>query len=262
MSNECIELGHAIFSFVEPHPGYELAWNRWYERDHLIAAGTCAPWTMSRQRWLATRRHKTVRAPRENPIAEPFERGTFLAAMWIQKDRLVDQQAWVAEQMKVLAEQDRNFDQRDVLSTASWDYLGGVLRDPDGVPPELVLERRYEGIVLAWMECGPEGSLEALSNSLLSDTLPPLLEGSPIAQALCFTPLPKADWWPKAAPEVPGVGTRVLVACFVECDPLDVWAESFAALAAQLDAGGQGRTLFVAPFLSSVPGVDPELSDL
>jgi hypothetical protein len=260
MSDERVELGHAIFSLMEPHPGHELAWNRYYERDHLVAAGSFAPWTMATQRWLATRAHKAVRQPRQNPIAEPPERGTFLAAMWIQKDRLADQQTWVAEQMKQLAEQGRNFEERDVLVVGSWDYLGGTLRDADGVPPELALDRRYPGLVLAWMECRPEQSLEALRDSLLRDTLPALVGGSPIAQALCFTPLPKASWWPKAAPEVPGVGQRVLVACFVERDPLEVWDEHFAGLGAALESAARGRTLLVAPFVPVVPGVDPDLA--
>ncbi|MBW2268513.1 MAG: hypothetical protein JRH16_08040 [Deltaproteobacteria bacterium] len=262
MSDERVELGHAIFALVEPHSGHELAWNRYYERDHLVAAGTCAPWTLAAQRWLATRQHKAARQPHENPIAEPPERGTFLAALWIQRDRLAEQQAWVAERMKELAEQGRTFEQRDVLSTASWDYLGGALRDADGVPPELALDRRYPGIVLAWVERRPEQSLEALRDALLRDALPGLLEKSPIAQALCFTPLPKADWWPKAAPEVPGVGDRVLVACFVDCDPLEVWGECFADLPKTLESGGRGSTLFVAPFVPIVPGVDPDLAKL
>src|SRR2546425_9899446 len=42
-SDRRVELGHAIFALVEPHRGHEVAWNRWYERDHLIAAGSCAP---------------------------------------------------------------------------------------------------------------------------------------------------------------------------------------------------------------------------
>ena len=262
MSDERVELGHAIFTLMEPHPGFELAWNRYYERDHLIAGGSFAPWTMSTQRWVATRAHKSARAPRQNPIAEPPERGTFLAAMWIQKDRLADQQAWVAEQMKRLAEQGRNFEARDVLSAGSWDYLGGSLRDSDGVPPELALDHRYPGLVLSWLECAPGQPLEALRDSLLRDGLPELLESTPVAQALCFTPLPKASWWPKAAPEVPGVGERVLVACFVECDPLEVWNEHFAGLGAALEKGAGGRTLLTAPFVPIVPGVDPDLSQL
>ena len=57
-------------------------------------------------------------------------------------------------------------------------------------------------------------------------------------------------------------GERVLVVCFVESDPLDVWDECFAGLPAALESGGRGRTLFVAPFVPVVPGVDPDLAEL
>jgi hypothetical protein len=261
-SDDGIELGHAIFGLVQPHPGHELAWNRYYERDHLIAAGTCAPWTIAVQRWLATGRHRAARYPRENPIAKPFDKGQFSAAIWIQKDRFVEQQTWVAEQMKVLGEHGRTFEQRDVLTTLGYDYLGGAFRDADGVPPELALDRRYPGLVLAWLQRHPERSLEAFRDDLVGEVLPNLLESSPIAMALCFTPLPKADWWPKAAPDAPGVGEWVLVASFVECDPLEIWDDRFARLGELVEAGGLGRTIFVAPFVAIVPGEDPKIEDL
>jgi hypothetical protein len=164
--------------------------------------------------------------------------------------------------MKVIAAQGRNFEQRDVLSTASYDYLGAARRDPDGVPPELALDHRYPGVVLAWLERRTPHSLAALRDWLLRDFLPGLLEKSPLALALCFTPLPKADWWPPAAPQVPGVGERVLVSFFLEEDPEAVWEERCAGLGAGIDAGGRGRTLFVAPFVPVVPGRDPGAGEL
>jgi hypothetical protein len=263
VSDERVELGHAIFNLAEPHPGYELAWNRYYERDHLIAGATFAPWTMATQRWLATRAHKAVRYPRENPIAKPVEKGTFVAGIWIQKGRYEDQQLWVADQMKIVSSQEgRNFEERDVLTICGYDRIGTVLRDEDGVPPELALDRRYPGLVLAWVERTSEHSLEELRDVLVEKALPEFLAKSPIAQALCFTPLPKARWWPKAAPEVAGVGDRIVIAFFVECDPLEVWEERFARLGAIVEADGIGRTLFVAPFVPVVPGVDPDLTEL
>jgi hypothetical protein len=262
LSDERVELGHAIFNLAEPHAGYELAWNRYYERDHLIAAATFAPWTMGTQRWVAKRVHKALRYPRENPIAQPADKGTFFAGIWIQKGRLDDQQLWVAEQMKILGEQGRNFEERDVLTVGGHDLIGAVFRDPDGVPAELALDHRYPGLVVAWLERTPDHSLEDLRDALVEKVLPEFLAESPTAQALCFTPLPKASWWPKASPEVAGVGDRVLVAFFVECDPCEVWDERFAGVGSLLEAGGLGRTLFVAPFVPVVPGVDPDLAEL
>ena len=61
---------------------------------------------------------------------------------------------------------------------------------------------------------------------------------------------------------MPGVGDRILIACFVECDPLEVWNEQFAGLATALETGSGGRTLLVAPFVPVVPGVDPDLTRL
>ena len=262
LSDRRVELGHAIFALVEPHRGHEIAWNRWYERDHLIAAATCAPWTIATQRWIATRREKALRYPAHNPICEPVSRGSFLAAIWLQRGRYEDQQRWVSEQLAILAKNGRNFDQRDVITTAAYDYLGGALRDADGVPPELALDRRYPGIVLAWTERRPGHSLEELRRWLTAELLPGVVEKSEIAMALCFTPRPKAPWWPKAAPEVPGVGERILVAAFVEADPVAGFEPRFAGLGAAIDAGGRGRTLLVAPFVPVVPGVDPRVDEL
>jgi len=253
-----VVLGHAILGLIEPHAGHERAWNRYYERDHLIAAGSSAPFTFSTQRWVATRRHKAVRAPQDNPIAKPYDKGSFLGALWIEKDRLEEQQKWVAQMMPILSEQGRTFNERDVLTLTGYDLIGTAARDADGVPPELALERRYPGVVLAWVERRPEHSLASLRDALAGEILPKFIAGSPTAQALLFTPLPKADWWPKAAPQVPGVGDRILVFCFCDRDPLDVWPEHYATLATRIDASGRARTLFVAPFVPVVPGVDPD----
>jgi len=151
---------------------------------------------------------------------------------------------------------------KQVTSTAGYDYLGAALRDADGVPPELALDRRYAGVVLAFAERRPGTSLERLRAWLAAEFLPARLEKSPIAMALLFTPKPKASWWPKAAPEVPGVGERILAACFVEEDPVECFDARFADLGAALDAGGRGRTLLVAPFAPVVPGVDPPWDEL
>jgi 2-hydroxychromene-2-carboxylate isomerase len=250
-SDDGVALGAAIFGFVEPHRGSEAAFNRWYERDHLVAAGAMAPWTMSTQRWVATRELKALRYPTDNPIARPVERGSYLSAIWIQADRFDDQQAWVAEQMKMLAAMDRNFDRRDVVSTTGYDYF----RDADGVPPEQALDRRYPGVVLAWLERAADARMPEFEQWLLERHLPSLISGTPIAMALTFAPKPKAAWWPKAAPEVPGIGERLLVSFFTERDPRECWPV-FKGLGDALAATGKGRALLVAPFIPVVAGTD------
>jgi 2-hydroxychromene-2-carboxylate isomerase len=262
LSDERVALGAAIFGFVEPHPGAEAAFNRWYERDHLIAAGAMAPWVISTQRWVATRELKALRYPADGPICQPVERGSYLSAIWIQAGRIDDQQAWVAEQMKMLARMDRNFERRDVVTTAGYDYRGGAFRDADGVPPELALDRRFPGVVLAWLERSPDVPLARFESWLIERELPSLLAGSPIAMALAFAPRPKAPWWPKAAPEVPGIGQRLLISLFSEVDPRECWVRCFAPLGARLAASGKGRVLLVAPFIPVVAGTDRYADEL
>jgi 2-hydroxychromene-2-carboxylate isomerase len=255
VSDERVALGAAIFGLVEPHRGSEAAFNRWYERDHLVAAGAMAPWTMSTQRWVATRELKALRYPADGPIASPLSRGSYLSAIWIQADRFDDQQTWVAEQMKMLAAMDRNFDRRDVVTTTGYDYRGGAFRDPDGVPPEQALARHYPGIVLAWLERAADVSMPEFEAWLLEKELPGRIRGTPIAMALAFAPKPKAPWWPKAAPEVPGIGQRLLVSCFTERDPRECWPV-FAGLGDALAVARKGRALLVAPFIPVVAGTD------
>jgi 2-hydroxychromene-2-carboxylate isomerase len=197
VSDERVALGAAIFGFVEPHRGAESAFNRWYERDHLIAAGAMAPWTIATQRWVATRELKALRYPAPSPITGPsLERGSYLSAIWIQADRYDDQQTWVSEQIKVIASAGRNFDARDVVTTAGYDYRGGAFRDADGVPPELALDRRYPGVVLAWLTRAQDVALADFEARLLRDSLPALLARSAVAMALVFAPRSKAPWWP------------------------------------------------------------------
>ena len=56
---------------------------------------------------------------------------------------------------------------------------------------------------------------------------------------------------------MPGVGERVLVACFVEEDAAACFERRFAGLGDAIEAGGHARALLVAPFAPLVPGVDP-----
>ncbi|MDT0470400.1 hypothetical protein RM764_47190, partial [Streptomyces sp. DSM 41699] len=47
--------GHALITMVEPHPGHEYAYNRWYEDDHYYAGAMAMPWMSAGRRWVATK---------------------------------------------------------------------------------------------------------------------------------------------------------------------------------------------------------------
>ena len=60
-----------LFTMVDPQRGHEVAYNRWYERDHFYAGCLVGPWLFAGRRWVAPRALKALRFPRESEIARP-----------------------------------------------------------------------------------------------------------------------------------------------------------------------------------------------
>jgi hypothetical protein len=256
MTDARVELGYAIMALHEPDHGYEAAFNRWYERDHFYGAALFAPYTMAGQRWVGTAELKDLRYPEDGPFDGPSRLGSFLTLFWIQAGHLEDQQMWVAKEQERLVPAGRTFDKRSVQTATVHRFLTAGFRDPDGVPAEQALDHRYPGLVWTWLERTGSESLEELSSWLMTDLLRPRFERSPVAMTLAFTPMPKAPWWPKAAPEVPGVGERIVLLHFVEATPSESWDPYFAKLGPSLEETGRVRVRLVAPFIPTVPGTD------
>ena len=75
-----IKLGGALVTMVEPHKGHEVAYNRWYERDHFYAGCMIGPWLFAGRRWVAPRALKDLRFPATSPVAEPDASGADLGS--------------------------------------------------------------------------------------------------------------------------------------------------------------------------------------
>jgi len=261
MSDDRPQLGAGIIALHDPHRGHEHDFNVWYEADHMLAAGTMAPWTIAGARWVAPRALRDLRYPADGPFGAS-ERGAYLMLFWIQAGHLADQQAWVFDEMQKIAEQDRNFAQRDAVTATTYDFVRSVERDADGVPVVLALLRNYPGVVLVAVERTGETSLEALGDWLMDGYFADRMRGSALPMAVAFTPRPKEPWWPAAAPEVEGVGDRLFVVCFTETDPVEVWDEHFANLGKEIEDAGVGRVLLAAPFIPCIIGTDTHADHL
>ena len=74
-----IELGGALVTLVEPHRGHEVAYNRWYERDHFYAGCMIGAWTISGGRYVCTADLKALRYPADSPVAPDRSPGSYLA---------------------------------------------------------------------------------------------------------------------------------------------------------------------------------------
>lgn len=256
-----IDLGHAMITMVEPtrDPVRLREYNRWYEHDHAYSGVLVGPWSFSYGRWVATRPLKDLRYPSAGTVAEPVDHGSFIAFYWYLKDRVDEHFAWSFPQTQWLGEQGRMNAEREHVSTSLYDFRGSVNRPGWPVPPEITLDHRYAGLVVTWVDRAPDANIEQLEGWLLGELLPSVAtEGSSVAQALVFSP--------RDFPGVPdtgvGVGEKVLVAWFLQRDPREVWADTFADLGDKVAASGLGSVGLAAPFIPVVPGTHTYLDEL
>src|SRR5258706_5959783 len=82
-----VRVGSMLFTMVDPHRGHEVAYNRWYERDHFYAGCLVGPWLFAGRRWVAPRALKALRYPCESELARPdVTAGSYLATYLIHSD--------------------------------------------------------------------------------------------------------------------------------------------------------------------------------
>ncbi|MFE9610141.1 hypothetical protein [Streptomyces sp. NPDC006012] len=257
------DLGHALITMVEPHPGHEHGYNRWYEDDHYIAGAMAMPWMYAGRRWVATRELQLLRYPQESAVAQPVTAGCYLSTYWITAGRYADHMRWTVGINKRLNRDHRVFQDRTHVFTAFQDHATTVYRDGGRGPRDVhALDHPYAGLVVQVVEAGsPDGRADLLA-WLRDDHLPKRLAGSPAAMVTVFTPTPLPLDRMTYVKQVEGVGTRLTLLWFLQCDPREVWQEHFTDLDTAVAAGGLGRVEFVAPFLPTVPGTDRYVDEL
>jgi hypothetical protein len=251
-----VKLGSILFTMVEPHKGHEVAYNRWYERDHFYAGCLVGPGILAGARFVATRPYKELRYVPEPAITDDPMRGSYLALYWIERSQQDEWGTWGAREVHRLHKADRMFPHRDHVHTKMYRYRWGAFRDADGVPPELALDHRFPGLVVTFVEVPESADRDAVGEWLRDDLLPSRLDGSSAAMALAFTPVPIPDDAPKDIPRVAADAQRILVMWFVDREPADVWESELSGIAKAIDATGKARCIFSGPFIPTIPGTD------
>jgi len=232
-----VAIGTAIVAYIEPHPGHELEFNRWYERDHFYAATMDGPGVFAGGRWVATRACKDVR-PSVELFGDP-RRGSYLATCWLLPGMQSTWDGWVTEQMKVLAaEGGRMFAEREHVHTAiyrfAWEH--GV----NGLYAAVALDRCFDGIVAVAFEGGHADRAAEWTRAIVGVDVP-VVVGLVPERVIMAT----------AAAE-----PHLLVLAFCARDPLAVWKEQIAP--ALVDE----PVVFASPFLRTIPGTDTYVDDL
>ena len=255
--------GHALITLVEPHPGHERAYNRWYEDDHYIAGAMAMPWIFAGRRWVATRDLQLLRYPRHSAVARPLTAGCYLTTYWLTAGRYDAHMRWTVTTNQRLHRDGRIRQDRTHVLTAFHAPATTVYRDGAAGPRDThALDHPYAGLVLEVIDTdGPEHRA-ALLAWLREDQLPRRLASSPAALVTVFRPTPlPADRMPYVQ-QVAGVDTRLTLLWFLERDPRRAFPEHLTGLDAEVAAAGLGRVELVAPFLPTVPGTDRYVDQL
>ena len=174
MDDYPVKIGNMLFTMVDPNPGFEVAYNRWYERDHFYAGCMIFPGLFAGHRWVAPRDLKDLRFPDPSPVADPLDAGSYLSIYWRHKGMEYAGQDWDGPSVFWLYENGRGFDERTHRHTANYDFVSAAYKDDDGVPVELALDHSYAGLGVVFSEPAEGVSSEELISWLESSAAPVL----------------------------------------------------------------------------------------
>ncbi len=242
-----VRLGSMLFTLVEPHEGHEVAYNRWYERDHFYAGCMVGPWLFAGRRFVATWPLKELRFGREAAIFGDVRRGSYVAVYWILDDRHDEHVDWALRQVRWLHANGRMFDERDHVHTLMYRHVFTAARSDDAVPAELALDHPFGGMAATLLRPADGISPERLGEYLRERFQPELQLG--------FTPIPLPADAPVTQQGADKLGGCVLMLSFTEASP-DTWWNEQRAAAETLEREGMGEMLWTAPFIPTIPGTD------
>jgi hypothetical protein len=188
VSGSGVTIGTAIVSYIEPHPGEAVAFNRWYERDHFPATVKAGPGAFAARRFVATRACK-ARRPAGRLLGDPG-RGSYLGVAWVLPGKQREWDAWVGAEMETIAAAGRLFPGRDHVHTAVYRFI----EQSGPVDAAVALDRGFSGVVVAATE-GEAPRLEfpavvvlELERTVLAEVPPPphrlvlgFCDGNPVA---------------------------------------------------------------------------------
>ncbi|HWS47087.1 MAG TPA: hypothetical protein VN636_14565 [Acidimicrobiia bacterium] len=261
-----VKVGSMLLTLVDPHRGFEVAYNRWYERDHFYAGCMIGPYLFAGSRWVATRELKDLRWPSgDTTVASPPDAGSYVAIYWVERGHHRDHfDTWARPQVRELYGQGRGFAERRHIHTVLYDHIGAVYRDPDPVPIELALDHGYDGLIAAWFDARAGMDARALHDRLARSQLPALLAGSGIEIASSWTPS-AGENDPRDVPmdlgSKAGGPERLCQLLFVSGDMRDAVTRMHDFTEA-VSVDGLATAHLVAPFYRTVVGTDRYVDEL
>ena len=251
-----IDVGSMLFTLVEPHRGHEVAYNRWYERDHFYAGCMVGPYNFAGRRWVAPRRHKDVRyVADDSPIATDPMRGSYLALYWVLEGHHQEWNRWAYRELKQLHAGGRMFPHRDHVHTLLYTRDSVRYRDADPVPAALALDHPFKGLTVVAGEA--TSNRQELDAWFAEQRMP-----DSAAMRITWSAMPLLVDAPGVA-KSEGDDRRFLQLYFLDRDPLDgIHGSGLHEHAAEVEASGLGRITWAAPFIPTIVGTDTYTDEL
>ena len=261
-----VKVGSMLLTLVEPAKGFELAYNRWYERDHFYAGCMVGPWLFAGSRWVATRTLKDLRWPSDSPIARPNDAGSYVAVYWVEEGHHREHFGeWSIRQVRDLYANGRGFSERTHVHTSTFHHAGSAYRDDDPVPVELALDRGYDGLFILWWDAATGTGRQLHETLAMALPMASLLDSaSPVEIASSWVPS-TPDQENRDAPMdlgSPVGGTDRLVQLLFVSGDVVASAERVRAYTDGVEAQGLATLQLAAPFFRTVVGTDRYVDEL
>jgi hypothetical protein len=259
---EPVKLGSMLFTLVEPHRGHEVAYNRWYERDHFYSGCMIGPYQFAGKRFVATAALKALRDPDSSEVTGEPGRGSYLGVYWVLEGYHDVWNRWAVDQVMALHKAGRMFAERDHVHTLLYKYAWEHQRDPDGLPAELALDHPARGLVAVFTERAENLSADDLEAWQRQEHLPSLLPGTTARLVIAADPLPLLIDAPGDVPRTEADDRRQMTLWFLDADPTEAWEEVIVAHRRALESSGRARIVAALPFIPTIPGTDTYTDDL
>ncbi len=253
---EPVKLGSMLVTLVEPRRGHEVAYNRWYERDHFYSGCMIGPYNFAGKRFVATAALKALRDPDPSSVTGEPGRGSYLSVYWVLDGYHDTWNRWAVDQVKALHRAGRMFEERDHVHTLLYRYAWERSREADGLPAELALDHPSAGLVAILADRAEGVEPAALESWMRDEHLPALLPGTPARLVVAADPLPLLIDAPGDVPRTEADDRRQLTLWFLDSAPGEAWEAVVGAHRAALEGSGKGRVVAALPFIPTIPGTD------
>jgi hypothetical protein len=248
-----VKVGTFLFTMVEPHPGHEVAYNRWYEHDHFYSGCLVGPNVFAGDRFVATRRLKDLRSTAENDMTPDPLTGSYLAIYWWLKDTDDETNRWNVDNVKELHQQGRMYAERDHIHTLLYSMRWNVQKDPAGCTIDLALDHGYPGLVVVAGDVA-EGHTHDEVEAMAQPWGPELVASG--------TVIPLADDAPADVVRAAAGPDRFLQLHFLDHDSAEGWEEGYARIGEQIEASGLAHHVWTGPWQQTNFGTDDFTGDL